>query len=611
MKWIRWKALIPLTVVLLLLVLGTILFLDLTVRRGVELGGTAAVGAKVELAGAHIGILAGNVTFRGLAVTDPAKPMTNLFEADELIFDVGILPALEGKVVIDTMAARGIRFGTKRRTSGALPPRPGTAADDDPSAVRKVVDDWVGQVKIPPISLGTLTQTVNVGAISADSLATLRATRSAREFVDTARARFTAGLQSLDARPTLDAAQGLADRLRGANLRTLGIVGARQATSDVRRALRDLDALNGKLEAFERNSRRDADSLGDRLAAIPAAREADYAYAKSLLRLPTFEIPAIGPQLFSGLIAEKVGEVMYWVKMVEKYVPPGLERQMKKGPVRVRASGIDVLFPKEHVYPDFLAHLAELSLAIGGEGASAGEYEARIVGATTQPAVYGAPTRFLLSRAEGKVGPRKASVSGSLDHRKAPMRDSLTARFSGMPLPTMPLAGLGAAVSLGDGTSELQFAREGDRLGGRFLWRSASVRWTRDTVGQPRATTPAMRLVEDALWTAVSRIDSVEIEARFTGSVTHPALAVRTNIADAVAGALKAQLGEEVRRAEQQVRARVDQLVDAKVVEARAEADKIKTLAESRIAEERAKLETQKAALEARLKELVGIPGIG
>ncbi|MBP7551223.1 MAG: hypothetical protein KA761_13125, partial [Gemmatimonadaceae bacterium] len=128
---------------------------------------------------------------------------------------------------------------------------------------------------------------------------------------------------------------------------------------------------------------------------------------------------------------------------------------------------------------------------------------------------------------------------------------------------------------------------------------------------QPRATSPAMRLVEDALWRAVARIDSVEIEARFSGSVTAPSLALRTNIADAVAGALKAQLGEEVRRAEQQVRAKVDALVDQKAREARAYADGIKAQAETRIAEERTKLEAQKAALEARLRDLVRIPGIG
>ena len=38
----------------------------------------------------------------------------------------------------------------------------------------------------------------------------------------------------------------------------------------------------------------------------------------------------------------------------------------------------------------------------------------------------------------------------------------------------------------------------------------------------------------------------VEIEARFTGALTSPSLAVRTNIADVVASALQAQLGDEI-----------------------------------------------------------------
>lgn len=610
MKLIRWKALLPLTVLLLLVVGFVWLFLNPTVRRGVEVGGTRSVGAKVDLASAKVGLREGHVTFRGLAVTNPAKPMTNLFEAEEVVFDIDLDPALEGKIVMDTIAVRGMRFGTARKTSGAIPRRPGDPADE-PSEVRRIVDEWLAQVRIPPLSLQTLTQTVNVDAISADSLATLRAARAARDFVDTARTRFTTGLQALDPRPTVDSAEALANRLKSASLRTLGIAGTRQAVADVRRTIRDLDALNDKLKSFERNTRGDIDALGDRLQAIPDARAADYAYAKSLLRLPTFEIPAIGPQLFSGLIAEKVGEVMYWVHMAERYVPPGLQRRMKRGPDRIRASGTDVLFPRARVYPEFLARVAELSMAIGGAGAAAGEYSARMVGITTQPAVYGAPTRFVVSRTAGKVGPSDARVSGSIDHRRAPVRDSLSARFSGIPLPTMPLGGLGGSVALGNGSSELRLARVGDQLGGSWLWRSRTVSWMRDTLAQPRANTPAMRLVEDALWRAVSRIDSVEIEARFTGSVTKPQLAVRTNIAQAVANALQEQLGEEVRRAEAQVRARVNELVDEKVAEARAEVEKIKTLAETRIAEERAKLEAQKAALEARLRELVRIPGIG
>ncbi len=379
----------PLTIALLLIVGATILYLDRAVERGVEYAGTQAVGARVDLDAARVGLREGTVSLRGLAVTDPGAPMTNLFEAEEIILDLGLLAALERKVVIDTMAVRGLRFGTPRTTSGALPEGAG-GADEGPGAVRRAVDEWRSRVRIPPISLSTLTQAVNVSAISAESLATLRAARAARAFADTARAALLADLQALDPRPTIDSAEALAARLRTASLRTLGLGGVRQAVTDVRRTVSALNQLDDRLRAFQEETRGNAKGLTERLEAIPAARTADYAYARSLLSLPTFDIPAIGPQLFSPIIAEQVGEILYWTQLIEAYLPPGLQRQMKPGPQRMRASGTDVLFPKATTYPDFLTRLAELSLAIGGEDAAAGDYTARIVGLTTQPAVYGA-----------------------------------------------------------------------------------------------------------------------------------------------------------------------------------------------------------------------------
>ena len=82
---------------------------------------TAAGVCKVDLADAHLSLTDGHVSLRGLAVTNPNAPLTNLFEIDELVFDAGILPALERKLVVDTLAARGIRFNTPRATSGAVP----------------------------------------------------------------------------------------------------------------------------------------------------------------------------------------------------------------------------------------------------------------------------------------------------------------------------------------------------------------------------------------------------------------------------------------------------------------------------------------------------------
>ena len=607
MRYIRWKALLPLGVFCVLLALWGVFLADWTLKLAVEKGGTAAVGAKVELADANLGILDGNVTLEGLQVTNPNQPMTNLVEVEALVFDVGILPALEKKVVIDTVAARGIRFNTPRQVSGALPPKP--KAEGEPEASSEVIARFKNQIKVPPLELSTLTKSVDVGAISADSLATLREARHAIAFADTARDKLLADLQAADPRPTLDSAEALAKRLQSANLRSLGLQGARQAVTDVRRTLRELAAVDDRLKAFETETRGNAAGLQARLAAIPAAKTQDYAYARSLLKLPSFEVPSIGPQLFSDLIAEQMGGVLYWVDRAEQYLPPGLQRRTQPGPPRVRASGTDVLFPKEKVYPQFLMRMAELSLTLGGEGASAGNYAAQIVGLTTQPAVFGAPTTFALARTEGQAGPTDIRVTGYFDHRAVPVRDTLGARLAGITLPNFPLGGLGGQVVLGTGTSQLALERRGDELRGRWLWTAPRVTWQRDST-RARPADARAAFVEDALWRALARIDSVEIDARIEGTLRAPRLAVRTNIAEAVSNALKQQLQDEVRRAEQQVRARVDELVDRQVAEARAKGEQAKAQVMERITAERTRLEAQKAALEARLRELTRIPGI-
>lgn len=604
-RYIRWKALLPLSVMLGLIALWALVFVDRTAKWVVESGGTAVVGAKVDLARADVGLLDGTVALEGLQVTDPNAPMTNLFEVGSLAFNVDLLPVLEKKLVIDTMSALDIRFGTPRKVSGAIPRKPG-----DVSETAAAIEAFKRQIKVPALELSTLTQSVNVGAISADSLATLREARHAVAFADTAKAKLLADIEAADPRPALDSAQALAARLQNANLRTLGIGGARQAVMDVRRTLRDLGQLDDKLRTLETETRGNAAGMQARLAAIPAARVEDYAYARSLLKLPSFEVPSIGPQLFSDLVAEKMASVLYWLERAQKYVPPGLQRQMRPGRDRVRANGTDVLFPKERVYPDFLMRLAELSLTLGGQSANAGNYSATIVGLTSQPAVYGAPTTFALSRTGGRAGSSDIRVQGLFDHRSAPMRDTIAAQFAGIELPTFPLGGLGGAAVLGTGFSQLTVERRGEAMTGRWLWRAPNVSWQRDST-KPRPADARVAFVEDALWRAIARVDSVEIDARFSGTLRNPTLAIRTNIADAVANALKEQLGEEVRRAEQQVRARVDALVETEVAKARAAADAAKAQVTERIAVERERLEAQKIALEARLRELTRIPGIG
>lgn len=619
----RWKGIAPLLVFLGLLGALYWLFMDTLVRRSVERGGTALVGARVELTEADVRLAEGVVMLRGLRVTNPRKPMTNLFEADQIVVNVRMAPLLEKKVVIDTVALRGLRFGTARTTSGAVE-RPAGAAGE----VATAVDDWMATLPVPTLSWEGLGQVVDVGAIAPESLATLRAARGLAAQADSTRDAWIRRVQELDPRPRIDSAVALARRLEGQSVRTLGLSGARDAAQSAQQTITGLTRLDDQLQALQAGIDSGVRDVRADLAALADARRADYAYARGLLKLPSLDAPSLGPALFGRFAAQQLAPVLYWLGLAERYMPPGIEARLRQGPDRVRASGTTVLFPKREQLPTFLLRVAEASLEIGGTGAAAGDYAATLTDLTSAPALIGRPTVLRAGRTQGRQGPETVQVGATLNRVGADARDSVGAVVSGIELPGVDLAPLGVALGLGRGTTELQLQRQGESLDARMSWRSDEVVWrqlgTPDsaTGATPAAVTPArptmqaagqalQRSATDIAWRTVSRLQDVRIEARLSGSLLRPRLAVGSNVARALADGLRDELGAEVRRAEAEVRARVDALVQERVGQAEQAVGAFESQARDRLATERARLEQARRELEARVRALTGIPGIG
>lgn len=621
-KLFRWKAIGPLAAFLVLVGVLYWLLADSLVRRGVEAGGTAFVGAKVDLAAADVRLRDGVVMLEGLAVTNPRSPMTNLIEADRIVVNVRMAPLLEKKVIIDTVAFRGLRFGTPRRTSGAIADPQGRSGE-----VGRAVQSWLAQLPIPEFSLAGLGRAVNVEAVSPESLTTLRQARALAALADSARAAWLARVTQLDPRPQIDSAVALAQRLEGQSVRSLGLAGARDAASSAQRTITALTQLDNRLAGLQRGVDSGVARARGGLAALADARRADYAYAMGLLKLPSLDAPSLGPALFGRFAAQQLAPVLYWLGIAERYMPPGLKARLHQGPDRARAAGSTVVFPQRERLPSFLLHLAEATLAIGGSGAGAGNYAARVVDATSDPDLLGRPTTFQAARTEGKVGPGTVRVGGLLNHVGQTIRDSLSAFVGDVRLPTIALAPLGAELGLGRGTTELVLRRVGDSLDTRFTWSSSDLHWGRlaDTAGAAAAAGAAgggrldaravgqslQGAAEGILWRTLTGLTDVRIDARLTGSVQRPRLAVGSNVARAVADGLREQVGRQLAETEATVRARVDALVDQRVTQAQDAVSAFQTQALDRVAAERQRLDQAKRDLEARAKALIGIPGIG
>lgn len=605
MRVVRWKAVIPLGVTLLLVAAFWWLFLDLAVERAVEYVGTEIVGARVDVASADVSLGRGAVALRGLEVTHPDRPMTNLMQADEIVTQVRVLPLLEKKVVIDTMAVRGVRFGTPRRTSGAIERKSPTTG-----RVARAITDWANRIRIPRLNLQGLTRVVDVSRINPDSLRTAAQARAIAQEGDSLRDRWRTELAGMDPQPQVDSARALIARLRQADVRALGLTGTRDLVNSARGSATRLGQTTDRVKAFESRVKSGVGSLRSQVDGLAQARQADYAYARGLVNLPSLDAPDLSPALFGEMAVERLKPMLYWLNLAEQYLPPGLDARRETGPERVRASGTTVRFPRARELPAFLLVYAGADAEVGGAGAAAGRYAATITGLTTAPALYGRPTRFAAQRAAAAGGPRTGSIGAVLNHVSAPLKDSVVAALDGVALPTVALPAAGATLALGNGAVRVRLARTGENLEGSMTWSSNSVRWTRGDSANPAGGQPAQAAVGSAawaqglLWRTVSRLSSVEVEVRVAGRVTAPALGVRSNVGREVAQALRREIGDEVGRQEQRLRAEVDRRVDQQVQEAERRVAEVQAQVEAAVTAKRAELEQVRAELENQIRDL-------
>jgi len=104
--------------------------------------GQGVFGAKVSIAQVRVQLMKSRLTVRRLQVADKASPMQNLFQFEEAAFDFRALPLLEKKAIIDEASLTGLKFGTPRQSSGALP-----LEDKRPGFVGKAVSRLQDQVE--------------------------------------------------------------------------------------------------------------------------------------------------------------------------------------------------------------------------------------------------------------------------------------------------------------------------------------------------------------------------------------------------------------------------------------------------------------------------------
>jgi len=596
LKIFRWRAIGPLLVLFIILAILWWLFADTIARRETQKVGTQLLGAKVEIQDLHLDLKNGDVTIRGLTIASPHEAFRNLLQADELVAEIDVIPLTEKKLIIDRIAANGLRFGTPRETDGRVAAKSDGKGSGAGIAERVLAEtrEWASQFQIPILQLAT-------GKISIDSLdprrlSTLPAAEALGARADSTQKAWQTAYNELQLGPTLDSAAATLEKLKTARATDLATL------NEGRQAIERLKRASDRVTALERDVKTGLTGLQRGLAGLDSARRRDYAFARSLLELPSINAPEIGTALFAPVAIKPFERVLYWAQLARRYMPPGLLPRASTGPMRVRRAGENVRFPKEQALPAFLLRSAELSFLIRPTSDQPQRYAGRVTGLSSDPALYGRP---MLASASGP----QLTAGAMLNHVRGVPVDTAGATVGGIQLPAFDVPGLPIRLDPGAGTAQLGFNLNGETIHARFGLRSSNVKWARDTgaAGQGMTNTT----IDDLIWRTVSGISDLELEARLSGQLDRPSLAVRSNLDQAIASRLRAVVGEEVAAAERQVRERVDALVKDKVDPVRAQVNTLQTQANARIAQQRARLDELQKQLEQRLRELtrIRLPG--
>lgn len=596
-KIFRWRAIGPLLLVLVLLGVLWILFGDWLVEDTGEEVTTELLGTQVDISGLHIRETESRIRIGRLQIADPFDVNRNLIETGAAVLELDPAALLEKKLVIDRLTIADLQLGTARTS----PARPVSGDGFAPTLLRQV-RQWSAQFDVPLLKL-TPFDTVKALVLDPAQLSTVQAARAVLTTADSLHVALTQSLNALDLKTPLDTARAVAERLANATPASLGIAGTREALQSVRRARQEITRAQERVKALEQGVETGIATVGNSLAAVDQARLKDYAFARSLLQLPSFAAPDIGSALFGKVSVDRFEKAVYWAELAQRYLPPGLRPHTRPAPKRLRMDGTTVGFPKEKAYPSFLLREGAINVAFSAFGARH-TLAATAGGITTDPAILGAPATVTAQGSISGAHPMTLSVGAVIDHRGTATRDSALVRLQGVPLPGLSLPGLPFRLEPGTGNSNLLFRMRGDQVDAQWSLSTSTAAWVLDS-----ASASGLGTLERLIWRVLSGLKQLNVTAQLSGSLKAPRLAVRSNIDEAIAERVRGILGEEIQAAEQRIRAQVDSLVGGEMARARARAEAATSELRAQVTTVKQELDQARSQLEARLRSLSG--GLG
>jgi uncharacterized protein (TIGR03545 family) len=523
-----------------------VFFFDPLLRWGLEKGGTALNGAKVDIAKVRTRFLDPEILISGIEVTDRSEPMRNLVALDRVQLRLVGRQLLERKVVVEKAAILGLRYGTQRRTSGAIPGKRPVEESGFYEKWSKELSDRVSALK-SEFSFASLESLLgfdpkDIPKLGEDS-ATYRRLRELSSDIENGSVRWKQQLATLPDDAALSRWSAKVESLKKKPSSPQEAATQLKAVQELRT---ELGTTLDKAKGVEAALGNEVAGLAKKLAAVDEALAQDMRELRGKLKLPSLTLQDLSATLFGDDAEKYLRTAMYWIAFARKYMPAKTDGKSESVAAKPKV---------ETGYPKFVLMRGEISSDVSSDP-NQGRFRGVFADFTSNPKLWGKPATLSV---EGDLPARDVSgirLSASFDHTRDVSSDEVQFEVATLPLDRWVLSEsqeAGLAIEKATARTMVKVGLTGDQLKAKLEGQF------RDVVYASQARNP---LLAELLKKTLSDVRAFGAAVTMDGPVASPRLAIESDLGTRLAGAIQREFKEKIAALNDKIRKEVHSAVD-------------------------------------------------
>ncbi len=534
---IRWKGFYGLGILLGMGLFYFCFLFDYHLKSKIENIGSSLNQAQVEIGSLKSRFFRGEMELSDFRVANQQDPSRDLFKIDRIRIKFRVEPLFRKKLIIDDMAITGVHYDIERNVSGSITEQELTGRQ---GLIERVASGFYTELRNdmgenPLRNLGQLLTGFDISSRVENSLAQLESQKKVHEIkqnLDLVEASWEQGVQKLPPLPQIIQAHDKIALLAGRS------PAGSEGLSELIQIKTSLEGQKISATQAWGHMNEQAKSVEADFGAINPLIDKDVATLEKRLKLPRLDFADLTPMLLGSTLLTYLERLTYWVDLSRRRMPKGSRDNSLV--LQERARGVTVHFGKMAAYPAFLLYHASVKSEIQSQDPSQGKVEGLIEGLTSDPPIYGAPTKFQIAAEFPDRGIEGVKVSGEIDHTGSVSKEELLVSADTFPFVNYPIND-GGDVSL-------HLAKAKGRISAKVNFEDNSLVANLGIHFSEASYTTVSRFkrIEEVIDSSVSGLDTWDLRSSASGPFDHLKFLAASDLGEHIASSLHSEFHHQI-----------------------------------------------------------------